>query len=183
MVYFTGPNLQEISASASPLWFSRLRYPRGSWPSPIASARALCVERGCSQPAPLSDLSTRNPGACRKVASATCRCVHVPPARSSMVVPARSTKPLTPSRGVRCAHRFGNRIRPQAKIIDHIQPCLVPSDAHGLQSTCQDFDEGQEWPAHGCGSRRKAALAVDMETYFELSKGGYCSNFGSAGSI
>ena len=60
MVYFTRPNLQEISASASPLWFSRLSYLRGSWPLPIASALALYVERGCGQPAPLSVLSTWN---------------------------------------------------------------------------------------------------------------------------
>ena len=76
----------------------------------------------CSQPTPLSVLSTRN----RRVSES--RYSNVPVcARSTSMGPddaARSAKPLKPSRGVQCAHRFGNGIRRQAKIIGHIQPLL-----------------------------------------------------------
>ena len=141
-MYFTRPNLQEISASASSLWFSRLRYLWGILAIAYCFGLGTLRRERCSQPTPLSVLSTRNRRVSESRYSNRCRFVHGPDGA------ARSAKPLKPSRGVQCAHRFGMASGGRQRSLVIFSLCLVPSEiAHGLQSTCQDFDESRNgWP-------------------------------------
>lgn len=157
-MYFTRPNLQEISASASSLWFSRLRCLGDLGHRLLLRPWHFARER-CSQPTPLSVLSTRNRRVSESRYSNRCRFVHGPDGA------ARSAKPLKPSRGVQCAHRFGMASGGRQRSLVIFSLCLVPSEiAHGLQSTCQDFDESRNgWPWRSkwrlISSRRKEDTA------------------------